>query len=62
MGPVNVSLVGQTAVLRGTVATEAERQLAEGVARLEPGVMAVRNELVVASEAPGLETLPAAAP
>lgn len=62
LGPVNVSLVGQTAVLRGTVATEAERQLAEGVARLEPGVMAVRNELVVASEAPDLETLPAAVP
>jgi len=49
LGPINAKLEGgQIAVLQGTVATEAERQLAEGLARLEPGVMAVRNELVVA--------------
>jgi BON domain len=46
-GSVTATLEGRTAVLRGTVATEADRQLAEGLARLEPEVMAVRNELVV---------------
>jgi hypothetical protein len=47
-GPINASLENTTAVLRGRVATEADRQLAEGLALLEPGVVAVRNELVVA--------------
>jgi BON domain len=47
LGPIQASLEGRTAVLRGTVASEADRQLAEGLARLEPEVMAVRNELVV---------------
>jgi len=47
LGPIGVTLEGRTAVLRGTVASEADRQLAEGLARLEPEVMAVRNELVV---------------
>src|SRR5213075_2804735 len=47
LGPISASLEGTTAVLRGTVATEADRQLAEGMARLEPAVTAVRNELVV---------------
>lgn len=51
VGSINATLEGQTAVLRGTVATEADRQLAEGLARLEPEVMAVRNELVVAEAA-----------
>jgi hypothetical protein len=59
LGPINASLEGgQIAVLQGTVATEADRQLAEGLVRLEPGVMAVRNELVVAQ--PG--ATPAAQP
>ena len=49
LGPIEASLEGRTAVLRGTVATEADRQLAEGLARLEPEVLAVRNELVVGS-------------
>jgi len=47
LGPIQATLEGRTAVLRGTVASEADRQLAEGLARLEPEVMAVRNELVV---------------
>jgi hypothetical protein len=51
LGPIEASLEGTTAVLRGRVATEADRQLAEGLARLEPGVGAVRNELVVGSAA-----------
>src|SRR5262245_39024837 len=51
LGPIEATLEGTTAVLRGRVATEADRQLAEGLARLEPGVGAVRNELVVGSAA-----------
>ena len=59
LGPIAVSLeAGQTAVLRGTVATEADRQLAEGLARLEPEVMEVRNELVVAPQGTTGEALP----
>src|SRR5262249_31372936 len=41
LGPIEATLEGTTAVLRGRVATEADRQLAEGLARLEPGVGAV---------------------
>jgi hypothetical protein len=51
LGPVEATLEGTTAVLRGRVVTEADRQLAEGLARLEPGVVGVRNELVVGSGA-----------
>src|SRR5262249_38726535 len=50
VGKIEATLEGSsTVVLRGTVATEADRQLAEGLARLEPEVMEVRNELVVGS-------------
>src|SRR4051794_3982456 len=52
VGPVEATLEGRTAVLRGSVATEADRQLAEGLARLEPEVLTVRNELVVGSAGP----------
>ncbi|MBW8884181.1 MAG: BON domain-containing protein [Planctomycetia bacterium] len=51
LGPIEATLEGTTAVLRGRVATEADRQLADGLARLEPGIVAVRNELVVGSAA-----------
>jgi hypothetical protein len=61
LGPIEATLEGTTAVLRGRVATEADRQLAEGLARLEPGVGAVRNELVVGSAAASTATLPAPA-
>lgn len=62
VGPINATLEGDgVAVLRGTVATEADRQLAEGLARLEPEVMAVRNELVVAGSA-ATEAAPPPAP
>lgn len=50
LGPIAATLEGTTAVLRGRVATLADRQLAEGLARLEPAVTEVRNELVVGSE------------
>jgi hypothetical protein len=41
-------------VLQGTVASEHERRLAEAVARLEPGVRTVANQLVVATPGPML--------
>ncbi len=47
--PVEVSIDDQTATLRGVVATEHDRLLAGHVARFEPGVLRVENELVAAS-------------
>jgi osmotically-inducible protein OsmY len=49
--PVAVSVQGQTATLRGEVATEHDRVLAEQLVRLEPGIWKVQNELVVKSKA-----------
>jgi osmotically-inducible protein OsmY len=58
-GPVEVSLDGQTVVLRGSVASDRDRDLAERLARLEPGISSVRNELLVDPPAAGLlEVLP----
>jgi hypothetical protein len=50
--PIQVSVQGSTAVLQGEVETEHDRFLAEQVARLEPGVWAVRNELSVTRPTP----------
>lgn len=55
---VKVSLEGTTAVLQGEVASEADRQLAEGLLMLEPEVSEVRNELVIRSTPPSVEVLP----
>jgi osmotically-inducible protein OsmY len=49
---INAALDGPVLVLRGTVADEHDRRIAEGIARLSPGVREVRNELKVR------ETLP----
>jgi len=48
MSPLEVSLVDGTLTLRGHVATEHDRSLAEQLALLEAGVWKVKNELVVA--------------
>lgn len=45
--PVAVALREGTAILQGVVASEHDRELAEQLARLEPGVLQVQNELVV---------------
>jgi hypothetical protein len=50
---LNVLLDGQTVVLQGTVATAKDRQLAEGLLRLTPGVDDVRNEIVVVGNGNG---------
>lgn len=47
-----IELVGQTVILRGTVATEEERLLAEQILSLEPGVTSVTNQLQVAPTLP----------
>jgi hypothetical protein len=46
---IQVEVVESTVILRGTVADERERRLAEGMIRLTPGVRDVQNELVIAS-------------
>lgn len=51
MGPIEVVMDGQTAVLRGTVASENDRDLIARLAVLEPGISEVRNELTVAPPA-----------
>jgi len=51
--PVDVSIRNQTAVLRGVVATEHDRTLAGHLARFEPGVRQVNNELTVAASSTG---------
>lgn len=44
---LQVLMDGQTVVLRGRVADDRERRLAENVLRLSPGVRAIRNEIEV---------------
>lgn len=51
LGPIEVSVEGQTAILRGVVSSEHQRDVAEQVVLLEPGVRAIQNELVVADPA-----------
>jgi hypothetical protein len=46
-GDIRVEVDGPTVVLRGAVADEHERRLAEALARLTPGVRDLRNELNV---------------
>jgi hypothetical protein len=44
---IRVSVEGPAVVLRGTVASDQDRRLAEALVRLTPGVLEVRNELQV---------------
>ncbi len=57
-----VEMRGRTAILRGVVATEHDRDLAERVARLEAAVDQVDNQLVVASDSKKPAKASAAAP
>ena len=47
VGPIRIAMNGSTAVLQGVVPTEADKDLAAGVAMLEPEVESVQNDLVV---------------
>lgn len=62
VGPASVTMEGRTAVLRGRVLTEEDRELAQALALMEPDVTDVRNELTVdttaTTESPA-EELPA---
>jgi len=60
---IEVSVAGAIATLRGEVASERDRSLAERLILFEPGIDSVRNELKVTrpSQAPG-EYLPPPAP
>lgn len=60
--PIAVAVEGRTVVLRGLVATDHDRVLAERVARLEPGVSRVVNELEVAPPVAETEDLPLESP
>lgn len=45
--PIQVAVEGDTAILRGEVASQRDRTLLEHLARFEPGIRNVRNELTV---------------
>lgn len=49
LSPIAVSLEGRTAILRGTVASERDRLLAQQLILFEPGISQVKNELQVRS-------------
>jgi hypothetical protein len=51
-GQVRVVMDGATVVLQGSVANPRERQLAESLVRLTPGVRLVRNELSMRNPTP----------
>ena len=48
---LTVEMDGETAILRGTVESEEQRDLVERLAKLEPGISAVQNELLVVAPA-----------
>ncbi len=51
LSPIRVDVANETAILRGRVATQQDRELAENLVRLEPGIWDVKNELVVEESA-----------
>ncbi len=58
LSPVTVLTRGRTVILRGTVASDHDRDLAGQLARLEPAVDQVENELIVGQPT----TVPPSAP
>ena len=50
ISPISVTLRNETAILRGRVATEHDRQLVELLTRFEPGIWQVKNELTVGEQ------------
>jgi hypothetical protein len=45
--PLDLTLAGRTAVLRGAVASQRDRELAEALVQFEPGISDVQNDLQV---------------
>ncbi|ADB18322.1 transport-associated [Pirellula staleyi DSM 6068] len=62
LGPIDVEMLGNTAILRGVVASAEDRQLAEDLAMMEPEVADVDNELIVGPVESKGEELPVPAP
>ena len=52
--PLELTVDGQTAILRGEVATSRDRELAQAWAEFEPGISSVQNDLTVQSPDPSL--------
>ena len=52
--PLELTVDGQTAILRGEVATSRDRELAQAWAEFEPGISDVQNDLTVMSPDPSL--------
>jgi hypothetical protein len=50
ISPLAVQVRGRTAILTGQVASESDRELAQKVVLLEPGISQVQNDLTVAGE------------
>lgn len=59
LSSVAVTIEGHQAVLRGLVATAHDRDLAEQLIRLEPGIDAVQNELTLGPISPPAASSPA---
>jgi hypothetical protein len=51
LSPIRVDVVGETATLRGTVASSYDRMVAEQVVRMEAGIWKVDNQLQVGAPA-----------
>ena len=47
VGDIRVQMVDRTAILTGTVGTAKQKDIAERITRLEPGISTVQNQLVV---------------
>jgi hypothetical protein len=60
LGQPQVAMEGGTVVLRGTAETESQRRVLERLIAMEPGVLGVRNEMIVVSP-PIEQELPQAA-
>ncbi len=56
--PIEVSVEGGTATLRGAVASERDRTLARLMLLFEPGISVVRNELLIDPTSPVLAPVP----
>ncbi|MFM7072447.1 MAG: BON domain-containing protein [Planctomycetota bacterium] len=53
---LSVQMAGETAVIRGTVQSEEQKELVERLAKLEPGISDVQNELEVVPPAEAAST------
>jgi hypothetical protein len=62
IGPIEVSMTGRTAIVRGTVASARDQFLAQQLLLFEPGISAVQNELRVQPATPDQQRSKATSP